>query len=1316
MGYFTAKEVEVIQQQQADNWSEQSDSFNMTVFPWLALTPTDRHVIMSTNSSLQSREPHLLVNSCDFLSDVVFQDFPAEIFLQRPNIVKNLLSILGSPSVSNTQLIVHASRTLGDLASCLKSRIKYYQDPALYTPKQDAGSSSGSQFSSSPSAESNQSAHSDARQSLIGWTDTRHRGDGRDGDSSTSSSRTSLASSIGLGGPDATTTREETDLEDMPTLQYSQMSLPQFCTQVLQKSLPLLKTGEEEVVVQLLYLLDQILGILGSVVTPNVWQDTSSNAREIVERLTESFGIISELIVFHHHSNRNLGNEKGDLVQHRLALIGVAGILSRILKQLVPFQMVRGILPDSLTGTINLLVFDEGLSHSYPDVQIILLAYLQQIDHVKYQTYTDTAQISQSMQKSCKFLMLCQEEAYKGSSELILLAESAIQSLPYHQHLTLVTEFVKLSSSICARTMDSDDLRTKCKNVLLKFLAHPLSNVRQQSYNTIYQVIKGSLSVSEASDPSSRACFLSRFIFDTEVLYEMIVFGLSDKDKKVSSAANLLIHHVLESQLLMTSELWQEFLTCLLKTLSVLQSYADIDSDLGQTILSMLEPQNKSDTGVLPHLEKLRGTLRLMFCSDVRTRAEALKRLAWFLSNEENSNNKLPVFSSLDVTNLTNIFVMETPRSVDEDLGRSVFQIDGLRKVFEIFTSTSVDPSVKKSAVDQLAIILQDHNLHTAFKNEGGLEKIMDHIELGIQKQENTQANEYLQYLPACVTILRYLIHYDYTLRHKLAYETQIYINLLRVAFLHQKEQRVCYDVAHIFTLLLFDEVAKFDLGGGLNPVVHFSVPLILTKRYRLPFRPSCHHDNSVHVTALPTDPDSLQTGPPSEMLRVIWNVAWHGSMDKLLDHLKKQKGQNEAFSEFSTKLKLTVTDRVLLQCSHLKRGIQQAVYDISNATSHKHVSASLKRLLSYLVVSTGCHGTDLFFGMDWFPAVGRFLKVTPSSTPDESLLHEVLSFICMTLRLTNQVPDKTLQLLGEVLYQPSGPLIGLLHRASVQGEPRDVPENVNIKRSLDKELLSFIATYNSKLPYLLCRRLKFHQLRGDLSHQLLLRLNVTDAPHFYNLASLEGTLQCLMHITARPGWSSESSEIENITLCSQLLTSLLEVVSAFHIGRGGTSMSYMGKGVTKAATLCLRHLAYEMATVNEDKDWPRQWCYQQQKTDSTEAELNWMLTLWAYRDPEAALLLVNLTSQTMPVGSVELEQNVWQGPVVTDTEFEVSLVGLTALLALIHHSQFYQEMLILISNFYAQPSIYPVMVDFPRQQLSNTATDYTFSTVGIKG
>jgi len=39
-------------------------------------------------SSVCSRDLSVVVSVCEFLMDVVFQDFPAEVFLQRPSIVK----------------------------------------------------------------------------------------------------------------------------------------------------------------------------------------------------------------------------------------------------------------------------------------------------------------------------------------------------------------------------------------------------------------------------------------------------------------------------------------------------------------------------------------------------------------------------------------------------------------------------------------------------------------------------------------------------------------------------------------------------------------------------------------------------------------------------------------------------------------------------------------------------------------------------------------------------------------------------------------------------------------------------------------------------------------------------------------------------------------------------------------------------------------------------------------------------------------------------------------------------------------------------
>ena len=49
-------------------------------------------------SSLNASDLYLVVSACEFLSDVVFEDFPAEVFLQRPTIIKvNTTTILIFP-------------------------------------------------------------------------------------------------------------------------------------------------------------------------------------------------------------------------------------------------------------------------------------------------------------------------------------------------------------------------------------------------------------------------------------------------------------------------------------------------------------------------------------------------------------------------------------------------------------------------------------------------------------------------------------------------------------------------------------------------------------------------------------------------------------------------------------------------------------------------------------------------------------------------------------------------------------------------------------------------------------------------------------------------------------------------------------------------------------------------------------------------------------------------------------------------------------------------------------------------------------------
>lgn len=49
---------------------------------------------------------------------------------------QNLLALLGAVPNVNTHLTIHAAKTLGDLTASLRSRLRYYQDPSLFTTKQ----------------------------------------------------------------------------------------------------------------------------------------------------------------------------------------------------------------------------------------------------------------------------------------------------------------------------------------------------------------------------------------------------------------------------------------------------------------------------------------------------------------------------------------------------------------------------------------------------------------------------------------------------------------------------------------------------------------------------------------------------------------------------------------------------------------------------------------------------------------------------------------------------------------------------------------------------------------------------------------------------------------------------------------------------------------------------------------------------------------------------------------------------------------------------------------------------------------------------
>lgn len=55
---------------------------------WQPLVAADRHVLESIEESLRNpQQSTAILHSCEFFTDIMLQDFPAEVFLQRPTIV-----------------------------------------------------------------------------------------------------------------------------------------------------------------------------------------------------------------------------------------------------------------------------------------------------------------------------------------------------------------------------------------------------------------------------------------------------------------------------------------------------------------------------------------------------------------------------------------------------------------------------------------------------------------------------------------------------------------------------------------------------------------------------------------------------------------------------------------------------------------------------------------------------------------------------------------------------------------------------------------------------------------------------------------------------------------------------------------------------------------------------------------------------------------------------------------------------------------------------------------------------------------------------
>ncbi|XP_009469615.1 PREDICTED: rotatin [Nipponia nippon] len=1326
-----------------------------STFPWLSLTSTDRHVLSSNESSLRSNNQSLIWSTCELLQDVIMQDFHAEIFLQRPKIVQSLLSLLNLAFVGDGRhrLALQAVSCLQQLCIFLRSRLNFHRDPSFSSTEQGTASQNSSisycqEARGPPHSQNPSPGSSSPRPSVIGRTVQRPRGDGQDWDAASSSgnstqananSRISLHSPVDVGHSDVPDIENEDTLE----LQMKQLSLPQFCVSILENAIPLLRTGSRRVTMEVLELLVEDMFLIGDAISENVWEDDSLFALELKDKLLLVLGLLGETILYH---KTNISAEQPEvmLVHHRMAFISISLFTVRLLQILLPVEKASKILQKSLLNALFLLSLDVSFSLEYPSIHESIAAYLEQMSTEDYTIYKQASEAAYSIECTCSFMTEVHKKGDKNLSELLELADQALSSLPYHQHFPLLQECIHICSNIWKSAEDNSLLQAEGQKVLLRLLSHPLLNIKTEAYRCCLEVVKDCLGIHNIAKPVSSICHGVHFLLHPKVLYEICTFGLQEDKNEVNSTAKAILMHLLQGRLVMAVLTWNKFIEALCPIIPVLQGYADTKDTLGNCILNLSETTSDKGEGILPRTTRLQAALRLLFSKKQLVRSIALKQLTFHLLNEEGANLKRPHLHGSVLSSTSNLFIIE--RAIElklDDKTESIFKAETIEKLYDILTSDAVDLVLRKSAAEQLAIILEDTKMHGIVKKLGVIEKILAYLNESIHVDGKLMEPIVLP----CLTLLHKLVYADPVVRLSLAQQSSLLLLLFRVSLIFQNDRAVLTETTVLLCLLLFDEVARtetwYEKNNNDTGLPAFSLPVAVVRRYHLPVRITAHHVVSPNTVVVPLSSECLTMKPVSDMLKMAWNLSWYHGIENLLQLINYEK-EAEIFLDL---LKLSSEDILILKITHTNYGLQDCLNSIIQAVSHRDVRAALTRLSFYILndrLALKCSSVSCGTTLKSFvsqKAINRFLQVLPASVEDEKLLVDVLRFLNKLLReqRSSLESDHLKWILKSLLKNKPKSLLGLLVRP--ESQVRDEIDEIQtaVRQQLDKELIRLFNTL------LLCSVSLTDReglelagsFRTELALKLLQCLKLTDAPHFYGLPSLERTLRGMVHVTALPDWSTYSAAVEPVTICKKYLTGLLEVISSFYVEWGGNAMSFMGKGVTKSTVLCLLHLSHEMMAQAKDMDWISLWSLPYDNSEEqvlSQLGLAWLVPLWVDRDPEvrftalgigsaltsleigcialaescqnisgglwgtvinilldqsecsmvrreAAFILQNLL--VIPIPTEDVKDCIWQGPCVHDEESGLSQTGKPALKALLYHCQFYEHVNQMVKHCY---------------------------------
>ncbi|XP_063216459.1 rotatin isoform X3 [Bacillus rossius redtenbacheri] len=945
---------------------------------WQPLCPTDRHVLAATEESL-ARAP---APACRFLRDVMLQDFPAEVFLQRPRTVQLLLKLL-EPG-SDRSLHSSVLKCLYDLTVKLRVRVEFSNDPCVHSLKQELDQSSltpgsGSARSSASCGEGGPTAGQYLQGCDLGWASPRRAPGG--------------------------------DHEDELLLRLRQLGLPQFCLLALEAAILLVPTSGSGEAFSLVW---SLADLLSTCATASLWLSTDSVAQEVSQMAKNVFVSLGDAL---DHCRRGC----------RLSYLQLLSVAPELLSHLAlpDLDLADAAVPIKTQLLLADAVFDYALAELYPRLHSELLRHLQMFSDRKVQ---ERLQLYSGATKFCASLkataQLLNSSSELSGREFVSVLESALLSLPVHGNMSVVKHALDIYFSRAHSWYSDEEVWKQSSNVLLRLFAHAETRVRQETYKSCHGHVVVALGVGHASFPQAANHAVQ--LFDTPLLVEVMCHGASSPNKEIQRYAEEMLIHLLKGKFLMSDQMWRKFVESLIPTFPLLLCYATKATALGRAITKMLDP-DVSSTILLPDFVVFKGNLCLLFLLDRPSqRQEAAARLAWLLAKQPRSSDLLPDLSAVSAVEIGHIFLMDEPPVTFRVDPRQVFYEPGdLCQVLELLESGFVEPAVRRSALTQAAVMLRDPRLHAVFLQQEGLPLVLQLLRSALSRNDCTNSSESL--VPI-ISILRSLAHHNSTVRQELALLESVFDCVLRAGLMFAERRHHRAAAVHLLCLLLYADYLLPAPPSASEDGADLSLPRLVVDTARLPFRSASHWGTSPH--ARPSCTDVARDEKVRRLLSLRWSAECSGGVATLLGTQVLPGGTEE--------LCATPADLVALRQSSVTLTCRESLQAISDANTHITVYKHLHILTGYawLQMATDDCEENEWHELPWEQTFCRFLTTRPASVKDERLLAAVLDFLCLHLRAfpREEPPGAERSWLEGRLRAPDGPLLVLLEKAGGNG------------------------------------------------------------------------------------------------------------------------------------------------------------------------------------------------------------------------------------------------------------------------------------------